>query len=152
MPNPNATFFNSYSTIPSLIASNIEPFFAPSMFKAPGLNEFKVGDLLARDAGGNIVPFTYTANNFDHKFAGFCGYDTSAESGDIRVVIQGALKVSLLNFAGVKDNTGVQSNFDLAKFLALPNVATLVYDEFAFSGQQVMKLSGVSEVLPAPTV
>ena len=143
MPTTAATFFRSYSDLPSLIVSNVEPYLSPSMFKAAGANAFVVGDLLARDAGGNIVPFTWTAEAADIKFAGFCAYDTGIDATDIRVVTKGALKAALLKFVEVKDNVGAASNFTLAKFLALPTVSALVYDEFTFSGQAVLQLSGV---------
>ena len=138
-----SVFLNSYSDVPSLIASNIEPWFAPTMYK-DNTKAFKAGDLLARDAGGNVEPFTWTTEAADKKFAGFCAYDVAEDADEVRVIVQGAIRVSPLNFAGVTESDGTTvSNFTLAKFLALTTVGASVYDEFAFQGQAVMKLSAV---------
>lgn len=140
MPIANAQFYNGYSNLSSIVAANITPLVAPSMFKATNV-AFKAGQLLARDLNGNVIAFTWeTAGTATHQFAGVCMYDVDTASTDVRVITAGDLRVSQLRFTTVKTEAGAASNFTLAKLLTLFNVRGNVYDEFTFQGEAVLKL------------
>lgn len=148
MPIAKAVFSESFSKLDSIVASNIEPLLAPSMLK-DNTTSFVAGQLVSLNASKEVVPFTWTAEAADLPFAGFVLDDAGEEANDVRVILQGALRLEALGITNVLDNGGGASTFDLPKFLALPNVAAGVYADITFQGKQVMKLSVVSDVLPA---